>query len=148
MKNKRNFSPQIISENQVSYFLYEISKKFPDSFLAGVICDKHGFLLAGARKGRKFQNNMQENDLALLAIAYKQEFKKDSGFLKIQRNLNESEDIKLLLLRHQPRPRDGEEGLVKGDKSLNGVQLGLLFMMHNRSHLLFLLMLNLYFFSF
>ena len=88
----------IISENQVSYFLYEISKKFPESFMAGVICDKHGFLLAGARKGRKCKNSMQENDLALLAISKKRELKNDSRFFGVQRNLNKSEDIKLLLL--------------------------------------------------
>lgn len=107
----------VISENQVSYFLYEISKKFPDSFLAGVICDKHGFLLAGARKGRKFQNNMQENDLALLAIASKQELKKDSGFLKVQRNLNESEDIKLLLLLD----KDNSKRIFNRFKELNSM---------------------------
>ena len=88
----------IISETEVSYFLYEISKKFPDSFLAGIICDKHGFLLAGARKGRKTKIQMQENDLALLAIARKRELKKDSRFFGVQRDLNKAEDIKLLLL--------------------------------------------------
>jgi len=107
----------VISENQVSYFLYEISKKFPDSFLAGVICDKHGFLLAGARKGRKFQNIIPENDLALLAIAHKKEIKKDSEFLKVQRNLNESEDIKLLILLD----KDNSKRIFNRFKELNSM---------------------------
>lgn len=107
----------IITENEVSYFLYEISKKFPDSFLAGVICDKHGFLLAGARKGRKFKNQMPENDLALLAIARKRELKKDSGFFGVQRNLNESEDIKLLLLLD----KDNSKRIKNRFKELNSL---------------------------
>jgi len=88
----------IISETEVSYFLYEVSKRFPNSFLAGVICDKHGFLLAGARKARKAQIQMQENELAMLAIAHKQELKNDSRFVGVQKTLNNSEDIRLLLL--------------------------------------------------
>ena len=88
----------IISETEVSYFLYEVSKRFPNSFLAGVICDKHGFLLAGARKGKKAEIQMQENDLAMLAIARKRELKKDSRFFGVQKDLNKSEHIKLLVL--------------------------------------------------
>ena len=88
----------IISETEVNYFLYEVSKKFPNSFLAGVICDKHGFLLAGARKGGKSKIQMQENDLAMLAIARKRELKKDSRFFGVQKDLNKSEEIKLLVL--------------------------------------------------
>ena len=88
----------IISETEVSYFLYQISKKFPNSFVAGVICDKHGFLLTSPRKGRDFRNSLPENELALLAIARKQELKKDSRFLGVQKDLNKSENIKLLLL--------------------------------------------------
>jgi len=88
----------IISETEVAYFLYEVSKKFPNSFLAGVICDKHGFLLAGARKGGNSKIQMQENDLAMLAIARKRELKKDSRFFGLQKDLNKSENIKLLVL--------------------------------------------------
>jgi len=88
----------IISETEVSYFLYEVSKRFPNSFLAGVICDKHGFLLAGVRKGRKPKIQMQENDLAMLAIARKRELKKDSRFFGVQKELDKSENIKLLIL--------------------------------------------------
>jgi len=88
----------IISETEVSYFLYEVSKRFPNSFLAGIICDKHGFLLAGVRKGKKAKIQMQENDLAMLAIARKRELKKDSRFFGVQKELNKSENIQLLVL--------------------------------------------------
>ncbi len=107
----------IISENQVSYFLYEISKRFPNSFLAGVICDKHGFLLAGARKGRKFKNHMQENDLALLAIAHKRDLKNNSSFIGVQKNLTKSEDIKLLLLLD----KDNSKRIKSQFKELNSL---------------------------
>ena len=88
----------IISETEVSYLLYEIAKRFPDNFLAGIICDKDGFLLAGPRKGSNFQAQMKESDLALLAIANKREIKKNSRFLGIRRDLSDTENIKLLLL--------------------------------------------------
>ena len=85
---------KLINQSDVNYFLSEIKQIFPN-FVAGVLCDRHGFLIAS-----KIPQNfhIQENVLALSAISNKRDIIEENGYLKIKRNLDTSKDIKLLLL--------------------------------------------------
>lgn len=85
---------KLINQLDVNYFLSEIKQIFPN-FVAGVLCDRHGFLIAS-----KIPQNfhIQENILALSAISNKRDFIEENGYLKVKRDLDGSKDIKLLLL--------------------------------------------------
>ena len=84
----------IIKENEINYFFSEIERIFPN-FIAGVITDRHGFPIA-SKIPRNF--HIHENELALSAIAGNRDFIKDPRFLKVKRNLDKSNNIKLFLL--------------------------------------------------
>ena len=66
---------KLINELDVSYFLSEIKQMFPN-FVAGVLCDRHGFMIAS-----KIPQNfhIQENILALSAISKKRDFIQEDG---------------------------------------------------------------------
>ena len=87
----------VISHTEVEYLLYDIAKRFPKSFHAGVICDKDGFILT-AKIPKKNNDSLSENDLALLAISENKRKQKSNDFIEIKKDLDESKNIKLLLL--------------------------------------------------
>ena len=101
----------IIEENELNYFLYEIERTFPN-FVAGIITDRHGFLLAS-----KIPQNfhIHENQLALSAIAGNRDFIEDSRFLKVKRDLDKSKNIKLFLLLEK------STNYINRFKSLKGI---------------------------
>ncbi len=75
-------------------FLSIIENNFPN-FIAGVVCDHHGFPIASKiPKG----SNIQENELALHAIAKDRDFFNDPKLMKVKRDLNQSKRIKLCML--------------------------------------------------
>lgn len=84
----------MINQSDVNYFLSEIKRMFPN-FVAGILCDRHGFMIAS-----KIPQNfhIHENILALSAISNKRSFIEENGYLKVKRDLDYSKDIKLLLL--------------------------------------------------
>ena len=84
----------VLREKDINHFLTKIERTFPN-FIAGVITDHHGFPI-GSKIEKSFQ--IQENELALFAIAGNRDFIKDSGFIKVWRNLDKSKDIKLFIL--------------------------------------------------
>ena len=81
-------------QHEVNTFLGEIESVFPN-FVAGIVCDRHGFPIA-SKMPRDFP--IQENEMALTAIAGKREFINDSRFVKVKRNLDQSKNVKLLIL--------------------------------------------------
>ncbi|MFX1256248.1 MAG: hypothetical protein ACFFAN_00165 [Promethearchaeota archaeon] len=85
---------RILKEQDVNYFLTRIEKIF-SNFVAGIVTDRDGFPLAS-----KIRPNfhIQENKLSLSAIANNEDFIKDTRFLKVKRNLDKSENIRLFLL--------------------------------------------------
>jgi len=85
---------KLINQTDVNYFLSEIKQIFPN-FVAGVLCDRNGFMIAS-----KIPQNfhIQENILALSAISNKRDFIEENGYLKVKRDLDTSKNIKLLLL--------------------------------------------------
>lgn len=85
----------ILKEQDINIFLNKIERNFPN-FVAGIITDKHGFPLAS-----KIPKNfgIPETELALSAITTEERgFIKDRNFLKVKRNLGDSNDIVLFLL--------------------------------------------------
>lgn len=87
----------VLREQDINYFLTEIERAFPN-FIAGVITDRNGFPI-GSKIEKDFQ--IQENELALFAIAGNRDFIEDSEYIKVWRNLDKSKDIKLFLLLHK-----------------------------------------------
>ena len=85
---------KLINQMDVNYFLSEIKQMFPN-FIAGVLCDRHGFMIA-SQIPQDFP--IQENILALSAISNKQDFIEENGYLKVKRDLDKSKEIKLMLL--------------------------------------------------
>ena len=85
---------KVVKKAEVDGFLEKVERNFPN-FIAGIITDNHGFPLAS-----KIPNNfpIQENVLALSAISKKREFFDDSNYIKVERNLNKSKNIKMFLL--------------------------------------------------
>ena len=73
MKNR------LVTNTQVEYFLYDISKKISDYFYAGVICDKDGFVIS-SRITKNNHKNIDENELALRAIIDKKKRKNRCRF--------------------------------------------------------------------
>ncbi len=88
---------KLLSENEVDYFLYNISKKFSDQFYAGVICDKDGFILS-SKIPKNEPKNLIENKLALMAISDRKSKSFDQNHIKLIKDLNKEKTIKLLLL--------------------------------------------------
>ena len=85
----------LLKEQDINIFLNKIERNFPN-FVAGIITDKHGFPLAS-----KIPKNfgIPETELALSAITTEERaFIKDRNFLKVKRNLGDSNDIVLFLL--------------------------------------------------
>jgi hypothetical protein len=85
---------KLINQSDVNYFLSEIKQMFPN-FVAGILCDRHGFMIA-SKIPRDF--HIQENALALSAISNKRDFLEGNGYLKVKRDLDKSRNIKLMLL--------------------------------------------------
>ncbi len=88
----------IVSHDQVSQFLNKITQRFPN-FIAGIITDKHGFPIV-SEISDEFPYN--ENILALEAISRKKPFINHSKYIKVKRNLNKDEYIRLLLILRKP----------------------------------------------
>ncbi|MFX1384966.1 MAG: hypothetical protein ACFFBP_21260 [Promethearchaeota archaeon] len=84
----------ILNEEDVYFFLTEIERNFPN-FVAGVITDNHGFPIA-SKIPINFHFN--ETELALSAISDERDFINDSRFVKVIRNLDEKNSIKLFFL--------------------------------------------------
>ncbi|MGQ4874397.1 MAG: hypothetical protein ACTSVV_02900 [Promethearchaeota archaeon] len=89
----------LIKEQDVDRFLSKIENIFPN-FVAGVICDEHGFPI-GAKIPRDFHIN--ENELALSAIAEKRSFIRDPRFMKVKRDIDKSKNVKLFILLEKSR---------------------------------------------
>lgn len=85
----------VISENQVNRLLSDIEKRFPN-FVAGIITDRHGFPIATRIPNKRF--NIEENELALSAIASNKRFFKGSKLISFKEDLGKSQNIKLLIL--------------------------------------------------
>ncbi len=85
---------KLINQSDVNYFLSEIKQIFPN-FVAGVLCDRHGFTIA-SKIPKNF--HIQENILALSAISNKKDFIEENGYLTVKRDLDKSKDIKLFVL--------------------------------------------------
>ncbi len=85
---------KLINQSDVNYFLSEIKQMFPN-FIAGILCDRHGFMIA-SKIPQGF--HIQENILALSAISNKRDFIEENGYLKVKRDLDKSKEIKLMLL--------------------------------------------------
>ena len=85
---------KIINQSDVNYFLSQIEGTFPN-FVAGVVCDNDGFMI-GAKVPQNF--HIHENAMALSAIAGNRDFINDSRFMKVKRDLNGQENIKLFML--------------------------------------------------
>jgi len=85
---------EILTEKKVNFFLSRIEKNFPN-FIAGVITDRHGFIL-----GTKIPLNfhIKENIMALSAITNRKNFFNNSEFLRVKRNLDKSKNFKLFIL--------------------------------------------------
>jgi len=92
----------LLSNTQVDYFLYDLEKKLSSHFHAGVICDKDGFILS-ARIPKKNQNNLRANEIALSAIADKKKKEKDSEYIEVIRDLDDTKNIMLVLLLKRDR---------------------------------------------
>ncbi|MFX1397458.1 MAG: hypothetical protein ACFFAS_10510 [Promethearchaeota archaeon] len=88
---------ELISESEVEYFLYNISKKLSENFYAGIICDKDGFIIS-SRIPKINNHAIKENELALLAIAEKKIKFQDPNYIAITRDLDSEKTIKLMLL--------------------------------------------------
>ncbi|TXT58465.1 MAG: hypothetical protein BAJALOKI2v1_360011 [Promethearchaeota archaeon] len=84
----------IVNKSQVDNFLARIEENFPN-FIAGIITDRHGFPIA-SKIPETFP--IQENTLALSAISKKRNFFDDSNYIRVERNLNKSKNIKMFLL--------------------------------------------------
>ena len=93
---------RILNQGEVNHFLSQIENTFPN-FIAGVICDHHGFPIAS-----KIPQNfhIQENILALSAISNKKDLIKGKKYLKIKRDLDKSKNVKLLLLLEKTKKRE------------------------------------------
>ena len=89
---------EILSKNQVIHFLNKISNNFPN-FAAGVIIDYHGFPIV-SKISKKFP--YKEQELALEAIAKNRSFIDNTNYIKVERNLDKENSIKLLLLLNKP----------------------------------------------
>jgi len=85
---------KLIQEHEVNNFLSDVENTFPN-FVAGVIVDRHGFPIA-ARMPDNF--HIQENQMALSAIAGKRDIIQDPRFLKVKRHLDESKNVRLFVL--------------------------------------------------
>ena len=85
---------KIINQAEVNHFLSQIEGNFPN-FVAGVVCDNDGFMI-GSKIPKNFHIN--ENALALSAIAGNRDFIRDARFMKVKRDLNKKENIKLFVL--------------------------------------------------
>ncbi|MBY9007603.1 MAG: hypothetical protein KGD63_12705 [Candidatus Lokiarchaeota archaeon] len=88
----------ILSQKQVSHFLNNICKNFPN-FAAGVITDYDGFPII-SKITEKFP--YKEQELALEAITKNRTFINSSEYIKIIRNLDKDDSIKLLILLNKP----------------------------------------------
>ena len=88
-----DYLESVLREQDINYFLTEIKNAFPN-FIAGVITDNNGFPIGS----RIDKIQIQEDDLALFAIAGRRAFIEDSGYIKVWRNLDKSKNIKLFLL--------------------------------------------------
>ena len=84
----------LINQSEVNEFLSKIEHIFPN-FVAGVVCDYHGFPIAS-----KIPNNfpIQENLIALLAISNKKELFINYGYLNVKKNIDRAKNINLILL--------------------------------------------------
>ena len=85
---------KIINQAEVNQFLSQIEGNFPN-FVAGIVCDNDGFMI-GSRVPKNF--HIHENALALSAIAGDRDFIQDPRFMKVKRDLNTQENIKLFVL--------------------------------------------------
>ena len=85
---------KLINQTEVNQFLSQIEGSFPN-FVAGVVCDNDGFMI-GSRVPKNF--HIQENAMALSAIAGDRDFIQDPRFMKVRRDLSKKENIKLFVL--------------------------------------------------
>ncbi len=84
----------ILKEQEINRFLSDIEHTFPN-FVAGIICDKHGFPL-GSKIPKGF--HIDENTMALSSITNNRDFINDNRFVKVNRALDKSENVRLFLL--------------------------------------------------
>lgn len=92
----------LVSNTQADYFLYDVERKLSSHFQAGVICDKDGFIIS-ARIPKKNQRELCANKIALSAIADKKKKNKNSDYIEVIRDLDDSKNILLVLLLKRDR---------------------------------------------
>ncbi|TFF96399.1 MAG: hypothetical protein EU544_00745 [Promethearchaeota archaeon] len=85
---------KLIKKQDVNNFLSEIKQTFPN-FVAGILCDNHGFPIA-SKVPKNF--HIKENQLALSAIAKNRDFIQDKNFMKVKRSIDKYKKVKLFLL--------------------------------------------------
>ena len=106
----------LVSNTQADYFLYNVEKKLSTHFHAGVICDKDGFIIS-ARIPKKNQHLLCANKIALSAIANKKKKIKNSEYIEIIRDLDDSKNILLIILLK----RDSFEKILTQYRELNKI---------------------------
>ena len=84
----------ILSEQEIDGFLTQIKNIFPN-FVASVVCDNNGFPIA-AKVPKNF--HIHENIMALSALTEDRELIKDTGLMKVRRDVGGSKNVKLFLL--------------------------------------------------
>ncbi|MBN1214072.1 MAG: hypothetical protein JXA99_01395 [Candidatus Lokiarchaeota archaeon] len=104
-------SENLVSQDQVDYFLNNICQNFPN-FAAGVIADYHGFPIV-SKITDKFP--FKEQELALEAIAKQRKFVDNENYIKIVRTLNEDDSIKLVIFLKRPNQN------INGYKTLKSI---------------------------
>jgi len=105
------YMEKVLKQHEVNYFLSEIESTFPN-FVAGIVCDRHGFPIA-SRMPKNF--HIQENQMALTAIAGNREFIDDPRLMKVKRDLNSKKNVKLLILL------DKQNQYINRFKALNAI---------------------------
>ncbi|MFX1274573.1 MAG: hypothetical protein ACFFBP_03310 [Promethearchaeota archaeon] len=106
----------LVSNTQADYFLYNVEKRLSSHFHAGVICDKDGFIIS-ARIPRKNQHLLNANTIALSAIANKKKKVKNSEYIQVIRDLDDSKNILLIVLLR----RDSFEKILTHFRELNKI---------------------------
>jgi len=79
---------------EINNFLSQIKDTFPN-FVAGILCDNHGFPIA-VKAPQNF--HIQENQMALSAIAKDRDLIRDPNLMKVKRNIDKAKNIKLFML--------------------------------------------------
>ena len=84
---------KFVSRDEVHSFLSRVQQNFPN-FVAGVICDEHGFPI-GAKVPKNF--HIKENQMALSALTDNEDFINDPKYMKVKRSIG-SNNVKLFML--------------------------------------------------